>query len=296
MFLQPCQLDPADPLQDFQKLQKRIVDWVTSSRFLRAYIQDEFLSGLHKLVICPHTHDDKMVSDTAASWECGETKVEISPGGAQQQLQRISKWMEEFDDVLEDIDHLAALQLDPSERPDKVIFLDVDGVLHPLNDRGLPAEVKYDELIERGNYISGSADVAPVLEGEFLLDCMKQLRTLVETTGAALVCSSTWRETPDELAAVNQQLTSNGINACVSKTPSFTSSLRSKRACEVLAWVDANAPAAFVVLDDQDLIQYAADGCTAAQLLQPHFIRVTADKGLQEQDVSAAAAVLDCYS
>ena len=61
----------------------------------------------------------------------------------------------------------------------KVIFLDVDGVLHPYHSR--PNQ-------------------------QFRAHCMRRLKAIIDTTGAKIVLSTSWRRTARATAAVNLQL------------------------------------------------------------------------------------------
>ena len=38
--------------------------------------------------------------------------------------------------------------------PDLLLVFDVDGVLHPLNEKHLPADANYDEIIARGENLA----------------------------------------------------------------------------------------------------------------------------------------------
>jgi hypothetical protein len=79
-----------------------------------------------------------------------------------------------------------------------ILFLDIDGVLHPLH-RHLPRGATLDDFGARvdedllhdtdPNYVGG------IVQGEFTSECMANLRDLVKASGCRVVLSSTWRET-----------------------------------------------------------------------------------------------------
>ena len=157
----------------------------------------------------------------------------------------------------------------------KVIFLDVDGVCHPLKRDGCM----------------------------FTPEPMAQLRRLVNATGASLVISSTWRQSPHLLRKLDEELARHGISAPVSRTPVFTPLIHFRRcaddadqalvrAREVCAWLQATdlAVTSCVALDDLDL----GGGASAAPtFLRPWFVRADPDTGLSSSNVDTAIAVLE---
>ena len=143
----------------------------------------------------------------------------------------------------------------PSKLPRSVIFLDVDGVLHPLGANFLPSEANFDDLMARADTVdacapddASSSEVYPVVAGEFLPRCLAALRRIVEATGAEVVLSSTWRETLPQTRAVNLQLaTGAGLRPCCAATP-------------CLSVVDGASDS-----EDEDEGQSGAGGGTAAR-------------------------------
>ena len=135
----------------------------------------------------------------------------------------------------------------------RVVFLDVDGVLHPLGPDALPSEANRRDILaraeaegleedededededeERGKK-SNRGRVARVVRGEFLPRCLEQLRRIVVEGGGGhnnnkkngnksekvlLVLSSTWRETAPQRRAVDAQLRGADLPPCAGATP-----------------------------------------------------------------------------
>ena len=147
---------------------------------------------------------------------------------------------------------------------DKVVFLDVDGVLHPFEANSL-----------------------------FHAPCMSALRNIISQTGAAIVLSSSWQGTPTHMAQVNAALEANGIPHCVGNTVkpnaagcSRTGAGEAARASEILEWVATNpalCAGGWVALDDLDL---------RTALPSNRFVRTNAADGLVDRDARAAVELL----
>ena len=146
----------------------------------------------------------------------------------------------------------------------RVVFLDVDGVLHPFSASSL-----------------------------FHAPCMAALRTIIAQTGASIVLSSSWQATPQSLAQVNAALQMNGVPACSDKTvPTNAAGMapagagESNRAREILDWVDGHSDACrdgWVALDDMDLLRFMPPDA---------FVRTQAESGLTEADAREAIQIL----
>jgi hypothetical protein len=180
----------------------------------------------------------------------------------------------------------------------RVIFLDVDGVLHPLGPNFLPSLAVPEDLFSRTDdefeHGEEAGFVFRVVPGEFVPTCMAELKRIVDTTGASIVLSSTWRAEPYLVRAVDDQLAKAGFRPLtkgLSEEPwmpetlsprmlSATSKLggTGERLKEIHVWLDkhfnsstgessesgtqsssANVSAAatppFVILDDMDLFE-----------------------------------------
>lgn len=136
---------------------------------------------------------------------------------------------------------------------DKVIFLDVDGVLHSA-------------------YTDGAT---------FDAERMMLLKELVEKTRAKLVLSSSWREFPSMLKQVVKHLKEYGLEL-YSTTPVGCSD----RPLEIFDWLNQHAPESnYVVLDDWDMSDYFKEKmiCTSG----PGY------SGMRRDDIEKAIRVLN---
>ena len=213
--------------------------------------------------------------------------------------------------------------------PRRLVFLDVDGVLHPLSERGLPAEADVDDLVRRADEEDALPAGAPlrVCAGEFLPRCLAVLRRVVDEAGADIVLSSTWRESPHGVLAVNAQLAQHRMRPVLGATPILPQLHRCRRAQEIHAFLcsaeAARGGCSFVVLDDDDVLGDearraareaaerdrdagdAGDAAAAREALEqlaevdrivgvvrPHFVRVDWRTGLTEDDGVRALNVL----
>ena len=140
-----------------------------------------------------------------------------------------------------------------------VIFLDVDGVLHPLG---------------------GSTT--------FVASCMAELaRVHTSTPAAAIVLSSTWRESDSMLEYVNGQLAAVGVPPCVSKTVSLLS-IDGSRSTEIAQWLDNHPKVTrYVAIDDMDLL----DG-QRADKIEGHFVHTRSEIGLTAPLADLAIRIL----
>lgn len=106
-----------------------------------------------------------------------------------------------------------------------VLFLDVDGVLHPTTVRH-PRQ-------------------------QFQRSCMALLAEVLEATGARIVLSTAWRLDPMARREVSEKLREHGIPQFISRTPNLSMFHRAK---EILAWVRKYRPATWVSVDDWPLL------------------------------------------
>lgn len=143
----------------------------------------------------------------------------------------------------------------------KIIFLDIEGVL-----------VSFDS--ER---LDGKADPA----------CVARLNRLAESTGAALVVSSTWRSQGlDEIEAILREWGVTAPVAGITDDLSYmdlTTTIGIQRGDEIGQWLDAHPEVeAFVILDDDDDMGG----------LRPYLVQTDTDSGLTDDQVGRARLLL----
>jgi len=175
----------------------------------------------------------------------------------------------------------------------RVLFLDVDGVLHPaasgsvgatisapVRGYGAPPIVSHD-----------MGDAASTFFGRAQMQCLSKV---VRESGAEIVLSSAWRLQPCGVAAVNRALLRNGLPAILSCTPSGGGS--SSRVDEIWAWLASRPPneiEGYAVVDDTDL---SYDECGSygnrTSKISQHFVRTPSGKGLASSHVLRLLAKL----
>lgn len=126
-----------------------------------------------------------------------------------------------------------------------VLFLDVDGVLHPSHCR--------------------------FLRQQFKPCCMQLLRRVIQATGAEIVLSTAWRLDAEARSILSQKLQEHGLPAFVSRTRNIDTFHRSR---EILAWVQKFRPSSWVAVDDWPLAQETDE-------MNGHFVQSRPRYGLQ---------------
>jgi len=149
----------------------------------------------------------------------------------------------------------------------RIIFLDVDGVLHPT----------HGQLF-------------------FVAKSMQCLRQIVEQTGAAIVLSSFWQATPAGRMQVNEALKRWGLPPVIAYTVGSTpGSGNMRRALEIAAWVKKQpqlCTRGWVALDDLDLTIVGGPPAFLPILPPGHFVRTNDAVGLTPASVAAAVKLL----
>lgn len=151
----------------------------------------------------------------------------------------------------------------------KVIFLDVDGVLHPA----VPS--------------SGSGD-----PGHFQREPMRVLTEIVRQTDARIVLSSAWRTMPGGVAAVNKALQQCGLPKISSCTPEKGTS----RVEQIWQWLNEHRAevAGYVALDDMDLsTETDHQGLSGPSLLKDHCVKTDPEVGLSQKHISLVILTLN---
>merc|ERR1719456_723584 len=141
----------------------------------------------------------------------------------------------------------------PTPVINKVIFLDVDGVLRPARAGGFEAVG-----IDGGTAIK--ADTS-----DFFAGALQALRHIIERTGATVVLSSEWRRDETLREAVNKMLVQNGmrpVHSCTTVslerelgTSDVLKSFCERRAREITEWLSRHESEVreWVVIDDINL-------------------------------------------
>jgi hypothetical protein len=203
----------------------------------------------------------------------------------------------------DDITHYPCF--DGVERPTEalvgnVIFLDVDGVLHPLDGRAYPAGCRFDELVARGEEEmkhevdeTDTTFASRTLPQEFLEVHLLALKRIVhETSPVHIVLSTTWREMGVSTRAVARELATVGIPLPIGKTPGYTFNPNAraygrKRGAEIMHVVrQSPGITGFVVLDD-DHFSLGSDA-----LDRRHFPLLDSAEALTEAKADAAIACI----
>jgi len=106
----------------------------------------------------------------------------------------------------------------------------------------------------------------------------------VDATNASIVLSSTWRTSPVTTRLVNEELTSLGLQACISATPDFSGFNRTH---EILTWLQDHKDMVknWVALDDIDLSHYDVR-------IGPHFVHCESSIGLTHDRATKAIEYL----
>jgi hypothetical protein len=157
----------------------------------------------------------------------------------------------------------------------KIVFLDVDGVLHPFHGE---ASGRYVDLFET--------------------TCMSCLKRLIVETGAYIVVSSSWRNFASTRETLLRFLLNYGLGFDRWIRPDTNVSTRSgspNKMENILAYVQAHCPDEWVVLDDEDLLYLSgeSDGSIMIELFKSRFVRTDCKTGLTESDVERAIHILN---
>lgn len=149
------------------------------------------------------------------------------------------------------------------------LFLDIDGVLHPL-----VVEFRNGQLSQ---------------EHLFNHDSMAQLKRIVEATGAELILSSSWRQFEDAKAKLQMVLKEWDVRPFTRSTPVLSAGTR---ADEILAFLDAQGRGVerWVVLDDED-VTGGKEGMMM-DLIRSRFVRTESSIGMTSCDADKAIDIL----
>lgn len=130
-----------------------------------------------------------------------------------------------------------------------VLFLDVDGVLHPYHIRH-PRQ-------------------------QFAMANMMQLKEVMKSIpDAKIVLSTAWREDVESRNEITDRLKEYGLPSFVSTTPTIA---RLQRTKEILAWVKQHRPRTWVAVDDLPLLDENDE-------MRDHFVQTHQSFGMRPKD------------
>ena len=184
----------------------------------------------------------------------------------------------------------------------KLLFLDIDGVLHPLGENSLPTHASLEDLSARVDLELAHGDdpnfISPQVQGEFLAENMCQLCRVIAATDAEIILSSTWRTTPYQRRAAIDQLHKHGIKQEVFRSTPELGTGATCREQEICLFLDqeydqdahnvSTELLSYVCVDDADLCRWEEStfdpGC---------FVRCQASEGLTELDATKLITLLN---
>lgn len=156
----------------------------------------------------------------------------------------------------------------------RVIFLDVDGVLHPFH----------------GNIAASKVTT-------FHMHCMQLLQKIVQQTDAEIVLSSSWRN----FSSTRSKLLANLCEYDLTYTrwiepdsAAAAGSASSGKLEKILAFVESHSIVDWAVLDDEDLIGLSGISSESlmVQVFNSRFVRTDCMRGLIERDVVLVSKIL----
>ena len=141
---------------------------------------------------------------------------------------------------------------------DTVLFLDVDGVLHPSQTR---------------SHI------------QFCAECLQSLKAIVADCNPVIVLSSAWRTDPSGRNKLSVQLALHGIPTFKDWTKHLPGNPEEQRPKEILDWVRTHQPSTWVAIDDWPL------GMNE-KTMRRHFFQTDGRQGLTMQGAARVAELL----
>lgn len=160
---------------------------------------------------------------------------------------------------------------------EKIIFLDIDGVLNSSNTFKENKTIKnlYNKCLDR-TYMNDLKWL--LLDIDF--EKLQLLKKIVEVTGAKIVISSSWRNLR-LYPLIEEYLVSKGLPII-----GTTKNIESQRGKEIKTYIEENKINDFIVLDDEIFDDY--DDLIINRLIKTDFYQ----NGLDEQHVEEAIKVL----
>jgi hypothetical protein len=170
----------------------------------------------------------------------------------------------------------------------RLLFLDIDGVLHGLNERHYPKDSSMDDVLarveEEEKHAEEESYISPILKGEFDQGCVERVKLICDATGCRVVLSSTWRLQECTFKAAVRELRRYGVEV-EGKTECLGMGKERSREIRAFAAVaSAGSPKAvtkFVAVDDDDL-EAQEDGLREGR----EFVRTDLREGISDEDAS----------
>lgn len=151
----------------------------------------------------------------------------------------------------------------------KIIFLDVDGILNS-HTWFVKTNATYDNL-----------------ESHFDPEAVARLNQITDTTGAEIVISSSWRLLfVDRFKDFTDFLSKVGITGKIAGVTKITSGDRSE---EIWDYIGSHSITEYLILDD-DRLERKMD--SSDPVLDMHFIKTTFMYGLQDKHIPMALEIL----
>eukprot|EP01120_Amphizonella_sp_Union-15-10_P014529 TRINITY_DN7063_c0_g1_i1.p1 TRINITY_DN7063_c0_g1~~TRINITY_DN7063_c0_g1_i1.p1 ORF type:complete len:166 (+),score=28.01 TRINITY_DN7063_c0_g1_i1:111-608(+) len=155
---------------------------------------------------------------------------------------------------------------DGTNTPPKILFLDVDGVLILFNNRGV-----------------------------FSKEALKQLKRVLQLTGAKVVLSSNWKRTQESIEKLNKELLDMGAETVFGTTPEldYETSISSSRVKEIEKWLDdyetknGEKIVYWAAVDDLDL------GKVGSERFIDHFVITHREKGITPEKAEKLVLILN---
>ena len=157
----------------------------------------------------------------------------------------------------------------------KILFLDVDGVLHPFHGVHMP--YYRVELFHR--------------------DCMSRLARIIQETDAEIVLSTSWRNFISMRNNLAANLSEYGLSfvSWIELDSPGTKTASEGKYSKILSYVQFHHPREWVVIDDEDLIKMsgADPESIMAQLFRSRFVQTNPETGLTDSDVESLISILN---
>lgn len=149
---------------------------------------------------------------------------------------------------------------------DKIIFLDIDGVLCTFTEY---AKSKHDKRYGTRVY-------------PFKKECVEQLNRIIENTGAKIVVSSSWRKLFSR-EHLQEIFDNNGVKSKILDITSGSTQWMSEnnRSSEINAWINEHE-CKYCILDDLNLSEWFED-----------FVNTVEMSGLTKEDADKAIEILN---